>query len=90
MKLGNLLKYTLYLFIFSLIIFFILTVYIYYFSKNPGLEIVYSFVVPISIFTASMMYSRSIHERGLVRGSELWCKLKKQEDFVLINSCLEK
>lgn len=72
MKLGKLLKYSLYLFIFSLIIFFILTVYIYYFSKNPGLEAIYSFVVPVCIFIVSMMYSRSIRERGLLRGIELW------------------
>ena len=72
MKLGKLLKYSLYLFIFSLIIFFILTVYIYYFSRNPDFEIIYSFVVPIIIFIVSMMYSRSIHERGLLRGIELW------------------
>jgi len=69
--LGKLLKYSLYLFIFSLIIFFILTVYIYYFSRNPDFEIIYSFVVPIIIFIVSMM-SRSIHERGLLRGIELW------------------
>ncbi len=72
MKLGKLLKYSLFLLIFSLIIFFILTVYIYYFSKNPNLEIIYNFVVPISIFIVSMMYSRSIHEKGLIRGIELW------------------
>ena len=72
MKLGKLLKYSLFLFIFSLIIYFILTVYIYYFSKNPNIEIVYSFVVPICIFLVSTMYSRSIHEKGLLRGIEIW------------------
>lgn len=72
MKLGKLLKHSLYLFIFSLIIFFILTVYIYYFSRNSGSEIIYSFVVPICIFIVSMMYSRSVHEKGLLRGIELW------------------
>lgn len=72
MKLGKLLKYSLYLFIFSLITFFILTVYIYYFSKNTTAEAAYSFVVPICIFIVSMLYSRSIHEKGLLRGIELW------------------
>ena len=72
MKLGKLLKYSLFLFIFSLITYFILTVYIYYFSRNPNLEIVYSFVVPICIFLVSTMYSRSIHEKGLLRGIEIW------------------
>jgi putative membrane protein (TIGR04086 family) len=72
MKLGKLLKYSLFLLIFSLIIFFILTIYIYYFSKTPNLEIVYNFVIPICIFMVSMMYSRSIHEKGLIRGIELW------------------
>lgn len=72
MKLGKLLKYSLYLFIFSLIIFFILTVYIYYFAKSPNLEIIYSFIVPICIFMVSMMYSRSVHEKGMLRGIEIW------------------
>lgn len=72
MKLGKLLKYSLYLFIFSLITFFILTVYIYYFSKTSNIEIVYSFIVPICIFIVSMLYSRSVHEKGLLRGIELW------------------
>ena len=72
MKLGKLFKYSLYLFILSLIIYFILTVYIYYFSNNPGIEIIYSFIVPICIFAVSMLYSRSVHEKGLVRGIEIW------------------
>ncbi len=72
MKLGKLLKYSLFLLIFSLITFFILTVYIYYFSKTTSLEVTYNFVVPICIFIASMMYSRSIHEKGLIRGIEIW------------------
>lgn len=72
MKLGKLLKYSLYLLIFTLIIFFILTVYIYYFAKNPNIEIIYSFIVPISIFMVSVLYSRSVHEKGLLRGIEIW------------------
>lgn len=72
MKLGRLLKYSLYLIIFTLIIFFILTLYIYYFSKSPSLEIIYSFIAPISIFIVSMMYSKSVHEKGLLRGIEIW------------------
>jgi len=72
MNLGKLLKYSLFLFILYLIIFFILTIYIYYFSNNPGIEIIYSFIVPICIFAVSMLYSRSVHEKGLVRGIEIW------------------
>ena len=70
--LGKLVKYSLLLFIFSLILFFILTLYIYYFSNNPSLEIAYSFIVPICIFMVSMMYSRSVHEKGMLRGIEIW------------------
>ena len=72
MKLSKLLKYSLVLLIFSLIAFFILTLYIYYFSNNPAVKTVYAFVVPISIFLVSIMYSRSIRERGLLRVIELW------------------
>lgn len=72
MRLGKLLKYSVFLFIFSLVAFFLLTVYIYYFSTNPAGEIAYSFVVPISIFLTSILYSRSINEKGLLRGIELW------------------
>lgn len=72
MKFYKLLKYSLYLLIFSLLIFFILTVYIYFFSKNPAAETIYNFVTPFSIFIISMLYSRSIHEKGLLRGIEMW------------------
>jgi putative membrane protein (TIGR04086 family) len=72
MKLGKLFKYSLFLFILSLIIYFILTVYIYYFSNNPSLEIIYSFIVPLCIFAVSMLYSRNVHEKGLLRGIEIW------------------
>ncbi|HOK48763.1 MAG TPA: TIGR04086 family membrane protein [Sedimentibacter sp.] len=72
MKLRNLFKYSIFLFILSLIVFFILTVFIYYFSKNPALEIAYSFIVPICIFAVSILYSRSVHEKGLLRGIEIW------------------
>ncbi len=72
MNFGKLLKYSLFLFILSLIVFFILTVYIYYFSNNPGIEIIYSFIVPICIFAVSMLYSKSVNEKGLVRGIEIW------------------
>ncbi len=72
MNFGKLLKYSLFLFILSLIVFFILTVYIYYFSNNPGIEIIYSFIVPICIFAVSVLYSKSVSEKGLVRGIEIW------------------
>lgn len=72
MKLRKLFKYSAFLFILSLIIFFILTVYIYYFSRNPAIETAYSFIVPISIFAVSILYSRSVHEKGLLRGIEIW------------------
>lgn len=72
MKLGKLFKYSLVLSIFSLTSFFILTIYIYYFSNNPAVELAYSFVVPVCILIVSIMYSRNISERGLLRGIELW------------------
>jgi putative membrane protein (TIGR04086 family) len=36
------------------------------------LEIAYSFIVPICIFAVSILYSRSVHEKGLLRGIEIW------------------
>lgn len=72
MKLGRLLKYSLFLLILSLTIFFILTLYIYYFSKTSKIEIAYTFVAPVCIFISSMMYSRSSGEKGLLRGLEIW------------------
>ena len=72
MNIVKLLKYSLYLLIMILVIFFILTIYMYYFSKQPSLEMAYSFVVPICLFIISLMYSKSVHERGLLRGIEIW------------------
>lgn len=72
MKIMRLLKYSLYLLLMTLAVFFILTIYMYYFSKQPSLEIAYSFVVPICMFIVSLLYSRSVHERGLLRGIEIW------------------
>lgn len=72
MKIVKLLKYSLYLLLMTLALFFILTIYMYYFSKQPSLEIAYNFIVPICIFVVSLMYSRSVHERGLLRGVEIW------------------
>ncbi len=72
MKIAKLLKYSLYLLIMSLAVFFVLTIYMYYFSKQPSLEIAYNFVVPICMFIVSLMYSKNIHEKGLLRGIEIW------------------
>ena len=72
MNLVKLLKYSLYLIILTLVTFFILTVYMYYFSRQPSLEIAYNFVVPISMFIVALMYSKSTHEKGLLRGIEIW------------------
>jgi len=36
------------------------------------LETAYSFIVPICIFASSILYSRSVHEKGLLRGIEIW------------------
>ncbi len=72
MKIAKLLKYSLYLLIMALGVFFILTIYMYYFSKQPSLEIAYSFVMPICMFIVSLMYSKNIHEKGLLRGIEIW------------------
>lgn len=72
MKIGKLLKYSLYLLILTFVVFFILTIYMYYFSKQPSLEFAFNFVVPVCMFIISLMYSRSVHERGLIRGIEMW------------------
>lgn len=72
MKIGALLKYSLYLIIMILITFLILTIYMYFFSSNQAVEIGYSFIVPICIFIAAMLYSRSTREKGLIMGMEIW------------------
>ena len=72
MKIGALLKYSLYLIIMILITFLILTIYIYFFSNSQALEMGYSFIVPICMFIASMLYSRSTREKGLIMGMEIW------------------
>ena len=72
MKFGALLKYSVYLFMMILITFLILTIYIYYFSSNQVIEMAYSFIVPVCIFTAALLYSRSTHEKGLIMGMEMW------------------
>ncbi|WP_326909566.1 TIGR04086 family membrane protein [Sedimentibacter sp. MB31-C6] len=72
MKIGVLLKYSLYLLLIILITFLILTTYLYFFSNKPSIEIAYYFIVPICMFIISFLYSRNIHERGLVRGLEIW------------------
>lgn len=72
MNLIKLFKFSLYMLIITLIMFFILTIYMYYFSKQPSMEIAYNFIVPITMFVVSLLYSRSVHERGLIRGIEIW------------------
>jgi len=72
MKIGALLKYSLYLLVMILVTFLILTIYLYYFSNNQIAEIGYNFLVPIGIFISSLLYARSTHEKGLVRGIEIW------------------
>nr|WP_312577870.1 TIGR04086 family membrane protein [Sedimentibacter sp.] len=72
MKIGALLKYSLYLFIMILITFLILTVYLYFFSNNQSVEMGYNILIPVCIFVTSLLYSRSTHERGLIRGIEIW------------------
>jgi putative membrane protein (TIGR04086 family) len=72
MKIGALLKYSLYLFVMILITFLILTIYLYVFSDNQAIEVGYNILIPVCIFITSLLYSRSVHERGLVRGIEIW------------------
>jgi len=72
MNIIKLLKYSLFLLLMTLAVFFILTIYMYYFSRQPSLEIAYRFVVPICMFIVSLLYSKNIHERGLLRGIEIW------------------
>jgi putative membrane protein (TIGR04086 family) len=72
MKLRSLAKYTLFMFILTLAIFLILTIYIYFFSKTSSLEVAYNFVAPASVFVTSLLYARSVHEKGLLRGIEMW------------------
>lgn len=72
MKIGALLKYSLYLLIMIMVTVLILTIYLYYFSNTQVAEIGYSFLVPICMFLSSLLYSRSTHEKGLIRGIEIW------------------
>jgi len=72
MKIGALLKYSLYLLIMILVTFLIFTIYLYYFSNSIAAEIGYSFLVPVCMFLSSLLYSMSTHEKGLVRGIEMW------------------
>lgn len=72
MKIGALVKYSLYLMIMIFVTSLILTVYLYFFSTNQAVEVAYNFVVPLCMFVASLLYSRSTHEKGLLRGMEIW------------------
>ena len=72
MNIIKLLKFSLSMILMTLAVFFILTVYMYYFSKQPSIEAAYKFVVPICMFIVSLLYSKNIHERGLLRGIEIW------------------
>ena len=72
MNIVKLLKYSLYLFIMILVVFFVITIYMYFFSKQPAAEISYSIAVPLCIFIVSLLYAKSVHERGLIRGIEIW------------------
>lgn len=72
MKLLKLLRYSLYLLLITLGVFFILTLYMYYFSKQPSIEVAYRFVVPVCMFIVTLLYARSVHEKGLLRGLEIW------------------
>lgn len=71
MKIASLLKYSLYLFIFILTVFLLMTVYIYFIGGQSA-EMVYSFIVPVCMFAASFLYAGSVKERGLIRGVEIW------------------
>lgn len=72
MNIIKLLKYSLYMLLMTLAVFFILTVYMYYFSRQPSIETGYRFIVPICMFIISLLYSKNVHERGLLRGIEIW------------------
>lgn len=72
MNIGKLLKYSLYLFIMILLVFFVITIYMYFFSKQPAAEISYSIAVPLCIFIVSLFYAKNVHEKGLIRGIEIW------------------
>ncbi len=72
MRIGKLVRYSLYLLVMILALFFTLTIYIYYFSDKPSMEIAYNFIVPVCMFVVSLFYSRKVHEKGLLRGIEIW------------------
>ncbi len=72
MKIAKLLRYSLCFLMMILAVFFIISLYMYYFSKQPLLETSFKFVVPVCMFICAMMYSRSARERGLLRGIEIW------------------
>ena len=72
MKIGSLIKYSLYLLIMILLAFLILTMYIYFFSNSVKIEMAYDFVIPICLFISSLLYARSTREKGLIMGLEMW------------------
>lgn len=72
MNIVKLLKFSLSMILMILAVFFILTVYMYFFSNQPSMENAFNFVVPICMFIVSLLYSKSVHERGLLRGMEIW------------------
>jgi len=72
MRIGKLFRYSLYLLVMTMVLFLFLTIYLYYFSNKPSLEIAYGFIVPVCMFVVSLFYSRKVHEKGLLRGIEIW------------------
>lgn len=72
MNIGKLFKYILYFVILLVVLFFLVSLFIYYFSNSSSIELAYRFIVPVSIFIISILYSRSMNEKGLLRGIELW------------------
>lgn len=91
MKMGALFKYSLSLLIMILVTFLIITTYMYFISDKASMEGIYSFVAPISILITSFLYARNVHEKGLIRGVEIWLVYLAiiLASKVLINSPME-
>lgn len=72
MKVTALLKYSIIMIVFILVLFLMIATYTYLFTSNQILNYICYAIVPIGIFITSFLYAGCIKERGLLRGLEIW------------------
>lgn len=72
MKIGYLLRYSIFLVVIILVLFLILSILSYNMSYNVILTYSYKFVAPICLFIVSFLYAMKVKERGILRGLEIW------------------